>query len=72
MSLTPQSTSVGRFLTTNELASAISLRPQSIRKRYSQTGSYHGVVPLKLEACRRLLWPANAVEQLAKRGRDVV
>lgn len=52
-----------RCLTTEEFAAAISLQPQSIRKRYSLTGSYHGVRPLKLPS-RRLLWPANSVSLL--------
>ena len=56
--------STHRHLTTAELATTISLQPQSIRKRYSQAGSYHGVRPVKLPN-RRLLWPANAVELLA-------
>jgi len=56
-------TTSGRLLTTEEFAAAISLKAQSIRKRYSLTGSYHGVRPIKLPN-RRLLWPTNAVEQL--------
>lgn len=54
-----------RFLTTEELAGALSLRPQSIRKRYMETGSYHGVRPVKLPN-RFLAWPADAVEQLMR------
>lgn len=53
-----------RRLTTDEFAAEICCLPNSIRKRYSQTGSYHGVRPIKLPN-RRLLWPADAVEQLA-------
>lgn len=56
-----------RRLTTEELAAAISVKPQSIRKRWSQTGSYHGVVARRL-ANRRLLWPADSVEQLLSGG----
>ncbi len=52
-----------RPITTNEFAKALSLKPQSIRKRYSLTGSYHGVRPIKLPN-RRLLWPSNSVQQL--------
>ncbi|CAG9228485.1 DNA-binding protein [Burkholderia vietnamiensis] len=51
------------FLTTEELASMMAVRPQSIRKRYMQTGSYHGVRPVKLPN-RFLAWPSNALEQL--------
>ncbi|QTD89431.1 DNA-binding protein [Burkholderia anthina] len=51
------------FLTTEELASMMAVRPQSIRKRYMETGSYHGVRPVKLPN-RFLAWPSNALEQL--------
>ncbi|CAN0618011.1 conserved protein of unknown function [Burkholderia multivorans] len=51
------------FLTTEELASLMSVRPQSIRKRYMKTGSYHGVRPTKLPN-RFLAWPNNSVQQL--------
>ncbi|MGF6921893.1 DNA-binding protein [Paraburkholderia sp. 40] len=51
-------------LTTAELAAWLNLRPQTIRKRYSATGSYFGVVPKK-GPNRLLLWPADSVEQLA-------
>jgi hypothetical protein len=50
-------------LSTEEFAAAVAVDPQSVRKRYSQTGSYHGVRPTKLPS-RRLLWPAGAVRQL--------
>lgn len=49
--------------TTDELAAELGMSAQSIRKRYSQTGSYFGVRPVKLPN-RRLLWPADAVDQL--------
>ncbi|AJC20398.1 DNA-binding protein [Pandoraea pulmonicola] len=58
----------GQFLTTVQLASALHLRPQSIRKRYMETGSYHGVRPVKLPN-RFLAWPTDAVEQLLNGGR---
>ncbi|WP_081077359.1 DNA-binding protein [Burkholderia pseudomultivorans] len=61
------SSSSGRRQTTEEFAAEICCRADSIRKRYSQTGSYHGVRPEKLPN-RRLLWPADAVEQLIKNG----
>lgn len=50
---------------TKEFASTLNLQPQSIRKRYSQTGSYFGVLPIKLPN-RRLLWPNNALIILTK------
>ena len=51
------------FLTTEELAALMCVRPQSIRKRFMETGSYHGVRPTKLPN-RFLAWPNNAVQQL--------
>ncbi|KWF95616.1 DNA-binding protein [Burkholderia cepacia] len=54
-----------RLLTTEELASLLSLRPQSIRKRYCQTGAYFTLRPVKLPN-GRLMWPADAVEKLAE------
>lgn len=54
-------------LSTEELARAIAGRPASIRVRLCQTGSYYGIKPLKLPS-GRLLWPADSVEQLLKRG----
>jgi hypothetical protein len=53
-------------VSTDELAAILAVDPQSIRKRYSQTGSYHGVRPTKLPS-RRLLWPIVAIKQLLGR-----
>jgi hypothetical protein len=58
------------FLTTEEFAAVMAVDPQSIRKRYSSEGSYHGVRPIKL-ANRRVLWPVEAVRQL-RNGDPVV
>ena len=57
----------GYGLTTEELAAALSLHPQSLRKRLSQTGAYFGIRPTKLPN-GRLLWPADSLERLAKGG----
>lgn len=54
-----------RMLTTKELASKLSMEPQSIRKRLSQTGSYFGVRPTKL-LNRKLYWPVNALDILSE------
>ncbi len=51
------------FLSTEEFAAVMAVDPQSIRKRYSSEGSYHGVRPSKL-ANRRVLWPVEAVRRL--------
>jgi hypothetical protein len=53
------------LLTTEGLAVALGLRPQSIRKRLSQTGAYFGLRPAKLPN-GRLLWPADSVARLAR------
>jgi len=52
-------------LTTAQLAAHLNLKPQTLRKRSSQTGSYFGVMASKLEN-GRLLWPADSVEKLLK------
>lgn len=43
---------------THQFAELNGVKAQSVRKRYSQTGSYFGIRPLKL-ANRRLRWPAQ-------------
>lgn len=56
---------ISRSLTTEELAAALSLNSQSLRKRYSQTGSYFGLKPIKLPN-RRLAWEADAVAKFLR------
>lgn len=51
-------------LSTEELAALIKCRPASIRTRLCETGSFHGVVPIKLPT-GRLIWPGDALERLA-------
>lgn len=51
------------FLTTEELALSLGMHPQSIRKRYSQTGSYFGLKPVKLPN-GKLRWPSDSIAQL--------
>lgn len=55
------------LLTTETFAAELSLNPQSIRKRYSQTGAYYGVRPIKM-LNGRLLWSKSALEQLLRGG----
>jgi hypothetical protein len=57
-----------RYITTEEMAEALAVKAQSIHKRWSQTGSFHGVVARRLPT-RRLMWPAAAVEQLLAGGK---
>lgn len=58
---------ISRRLTTEELATALAMSPQSIRKRFSQTGGYFCLRPTKMPN-GRLFWPVDAVEQLANGG----
>lgn len=51
------------FMTTEQLATALGLKPQSIRKRYCETGAYFCLRPIKLPN-RRLAWPADSLVQL--------
>lgn len=53
------------LLTTEQFADKLSLRAQTIRKGYSQTGAYLGIKPIKLPN-RRLYWPTDAIEQLLR------
>jgi hypothetical protein len=54
-----------RPITTEELAALLSIRPQSIRKRFCQTGAYFSLRPVKLPN-GRLMWPADALDKLAE------
>lgn len=58
-------TSIVPMLTTNQFARALALKPQSLRKRLSQTGSYFGVRPYKLPN-GKLRWPSDGAETLLK------
>jgi hypothetical protein len=58
-------TQAGRPITTEELAALLSIRPQSIRKRFCQTGGYFNLRPVKLPN-GRLMWPADALDKLAE------
>ncbi|MBU9681189.1 DNA-binding protein [Burkholderia multivorans] len=54
-----------RPITTEELAALLSIRPQSIRKRFCQTGAYFSLRPVKLPN-GRLMWPADALDKLTE------
>ena len=58
-------TQTRRPITTEELAALLSIRPQSIRKRFYQTGAYFSLRPVKLPN-GRLMWPADALDKLAE------
>lgn len=50
---------------TSEMAAQLNMKPQSIRKQYSQNGSYFGVIPQKLPN-GKLLWPGDFLEILMR------
>ena len=50
-------------LSTEELAAALCIQPQTIRRSLCVQGHYLGLRPTKLPN-RRLLWPADAVARL--------
>jgi len=54
-----------RSITTEELAALLSIRPQSIRKRFCQTGAYFSLRPIKMPN-GRLMWPADAFDKLVE------
>lgn len=51
-------------MNTEQLAAALHLKAQSIRKRFCQTGAYYGVRPVKLPN-GRLMWPADSIARLS-------
>ena len=57
----------GTPLTTEQLASLIGSKANSIRTRLCETGSFHGIKPTRL-VTGRLLWPSNSLELLRKGG----
>jgi len=50
-------------ITTETLAEAMTVKPDTIRARLCRFGSYFGVVPIKCPN-GRLLWPADAKERI--------
>ena len=60
-------TKISAGLTTTQLANALKMRAQSIRKRYCQTGTYFGLRPSKLPN-GRLYWPGDALDRLLNVG----
>ncbi|MDI3302125.1 helix-turn-helix transcriptional regulator [Burkholderia multivorans] len=52
-------------LTTDQVAQVLGIETQTVRKRWSQTGSYFGLKPIKLPN-RRLMWSAEAVAKFLR------
>lgn len=55
-------------LTTEALAAALGLKPQTIRAALSRDGHYCGIRPTKAPN-RFLYWPADAVERITGQPR---
>ena len=55
-------------LTTEQLASQIGLKPQSLRAAFCRDGHWCGIRPIKLPN-RRLLWSTEAVTALMNGGK---
>lgn len=53
-------------ISTADLARQALTKPGSIRVRYCETGSFHGLKPLKLPS-GRLLWPVDSLERLTRK-----
>lgn len=50
-------------LSTESFAAQYLVEPQTVRKQYAATGSYHGIRPVRLPN-RKLLWPADSIKKL--------
>ena len=55
------------FLSTDELAEMMGVRPQTVRSAYCAKGHYLGLMPQKLPN-RLLRWPRQAAESLIEGG----
>lgn len=64
---TPVPPDLRPMLTTEQLATLLGIRAQSIRQEYCRSGEYYGLRPKKLPN-RLLRWPADSLEQLLKAG----
>jgi hypothetical protein len=56
-------TMMKNHLTTEALAAALGIKPQTLRANLCRNGHYFGIRPVKTPN-RFLLWPADAVERL--------
>ena len=52
-------------MSTEQLAKLLGIKPQSIRKRFCETGGYYTLRPTKLPN-GRLLWPSDPVKVLTE------
>ena len=69
--LAPFAGNVPAGFTTGQLAHALSMQADSVRKRYWQTGSYFGVRPAKLPN-GKLWWPADSLDRLLQASTTAV
>lgn len=54
------------FLSTNEIAEKLKVKPDSVRHGLCADGHYLGIRPIKLSN-RRLMWPATEAERVLNR-----
>ena len=63
-------TEPAKHLSTEEFATALGIKPTTVRVRLCRTGSYFGVRPLKTPS-GRLLWPADGPQRLIEEASKV-
>lgn len=56
-----------QHLTTEMLAKALNIKPQTLRASLCRNGSYYGIRPVKMPN-RLLLWPGDAAERLMSKS----
>ena len=57
-----------RYLSTDEAAAVLRLKPHTLRTALCKCGAYYGVKPVRA-ANRFLLWPVDQIDSLARRER---
>jgi hypothetical protein len=56
------------YMTTEEAAELLCVQPQTLRKAWSQRGSYGSLKPYKVKASRRLYWPTEGIRRMVEEG----
>ncbi len=52
------------FLSTNQFAESLGVKPQTVRRGFCVNGHYMGITPRKMPFNGRLLWPAAELAKL--------
>lgn len=55
-----------RSYSTEEAAAIVHLKPQTLRHELCVKGAFRGIRPVKLPGGKRLLWPAEEIDALAR------